>query len=526
MRRNSNLSVGQRVSSGSTDAAASSSNVLKHLVDDVFTKWVTPQNNSFWFAIDPYVSIGLFADAVLSLPPKLPRERSYVYVELGITSRVDIRNGAFSVEGKLSPNSFILHPSCHLLGGFALYYWFDPSPYAGDFVFTIGGYHPAYQPPSHYPRPQRLTISWQLDSNLSITGESFFAITPKVCMGGGSLSVLFQLGGLRAHLNVHARFLMVWSPFHFMGDIGVSGPRSCACSHSLWLFGFDIYFGSHPSPPPPLSLEEFWDLLSRSSNQSNSGHDAGITLVVESGYVQGKSSQVSPKPGEPWIVTAGQFKFNAQCRFALRNVKYKSGSDWTDVCASPTPPNVYSKPMHTTKPVESILKINILDNETSQDVGGFTFLPLTKNVPSAMWGQYDSNNDPSHGHTPDDLLDSNNSTVRDMLTGIHVIAPKAKYPDDHILPFNAHDTMFVEILKGGRFPVENPSREANAWLPKTTSWNGAKQAWSEPAETCELAVREWANVFGWVGKFIGKPPTFLVDNLEKVYLYIPEVTSS
>ncbi|KAK2465648.1 hypothetical protein APHAL10511_002192 [Amanita phalloides] len=560
------------VSSGSTDAAASSSNVLNILSDDVFTKWVTPQNNSFWFAvglealafevldvravaiieIDPYVSIGLFADAVLSLPPKLPRERSYVYVELGITSRVDTRYGIFSVEGKLSPNSFILHPSCHLLGGFALYYWFDPSPYAGDFVFTIGGYHPAYQPPSHYPRPQRLTISWQLDSNLSITGESFFAITPKVCMGGGSLSVLFQLGALRAHLDAHAQFLMVWNPFHFMGDIGVSvgvgfhgkflfwtysieidisaslhleGPPFGGNVHvNFWLFGFDIYFGNHPGLPPPLSLDEFWDLLSRSSNQPNSGHDAGITLVVESGYAQGKSSQVTPKPGEPWIVTAGQFKFNAQCRFALHVVKYKDESDWVDVYQSGV--SVYSKPMHTTEPIESILEIKILDKETSQDVGGFTFLPLTKNVPSAMWGQYDSNNDPSRGRASNDLLNGNNSTVKDMLTGMHVVAPKPEYPDDHIPPFNAHDAMFVEILKDEKFPVVNPSPEANAWLPKPISWNGAKQAWSKPAETCKVAVSEWANVFGWVGKFIGKPPTVLVDNLEKVYLYIPEITSS
>ncbi|KAK2465661.1 hypothetical protein APHAL10511_002205 [Amanita phalloides] len=109
---------------------------------------------------------------------------------------------------------------------------------------------------------------------------------------------------------------------------------------------------------------------------------------------------------------------------------------------------------------------------------------------------------------------------------MHVIAPKPEYPDDHIPPFNAHDAMFVEILKDEKFPVVNPSPEANAWLPKTTSWNGAKQAWSEPAETCKAAVREWANVFGWVGKFVGKPPTVLLNNLEKVYLYVPNITSS
>ena len=145
------------ISNESADAASSSSNVLSILSDDTFTKWVTPQNDSLWFAaglevlafevldvravaiieIDPFVSIGLFADAVCSLPPMVPRNECYVYVELGITCRVDIRYGTFSVEGKLSPNSFVLHPSCHLLGGFALYYWFDPSPYAGDFVFSV-----------------------------------------------------------------------------------------------------------------------------------------------------------------------------------------------------------------------------------------------------------------------------------------------------------------------------------------------------------------------------------------------------
>ena len=87
--------------------------------------------------IDPYVTLGLFADAVCSLPAGQPRDSCFTYVELGITCRVDIKNGSFSVEGKLSPNSFIIHPSCHLLGGFAMYYWFDPSPYAGDFVFSV-----------------------------------------------------------------------------------------------------------------------------------------------------------------------------------------------------------------------------------------------------------------------------------------------------------------------------------------------------------------------------------------------------
>ena len=232
-------------------------------------------------------------------------------------------------------------------------------------------------------------------------------------MGGGSLSILLQSGALRAHLDAHASFLMVWNPFHFMGDIGVSihvgfhgkflfwtynietdisaslhleGPPFGGNVHvDFWLFGFDIYFGSHPDPPPPLSLDEFWTLLSRSNNQPDTGHDAGITLVVESGYAQGKSKQVTPKAGQPWIVAAGQFKFNIQCRFALHSVEYNSESSMENVCKSKI--LIYSKPMHTTEPIESSLKITIFDRQTSKNAGGFTFRPLTKNVPSAMWGK-------------------------------------------------------------------------------------------------------------------------------------------
>ena len=71
-------------------------------------------------------------------------------------------------------------------------YWFAGSGHEGDWVFTVGGYHPAFQIPDHYPRPDRLTILWDLGAGLTVTGQAYFAITPKVCMGGGSLSVVLS----------------------------------------------------------------------------------------------------------------------------------------------------------------------------------------------------------------------------------------------------------------------------------------------------------------------------------------------
>ena len=138
----------------------------------------------------------------------------------------------------------------------------------------------------------------------------------------------------------------------------------------------------------------------------------------------------------------------------------------------------------------------------------------------------DSTNDPSHGGSTDSLLDGNNSTIKDALMGVQVICPLPEWPDDHIPPFNAHDAMFVEIIEGERFPIVQPSSQSQAWLPKETDWNGAKSAWSLPAQTAIEVATEWAIAFKWIDELVGNPPTLLVDKFEEVYLRIPMITSA
>jgi hypothetical protein len=172
------------------------------------TSIITPQDECYWLAagldgkllqvldvtavvvleFNPYVSLGIFAIAIGELPETNP----FLYIELGIAATVDFHTGALAILAQLTPNSFIIDPNCHLTGGFGLCTWFPPSDHAGDFVFTAGGYHNAYKPPPHYPVPPRLGISWSISSNLSITGEAYFAITPKACMAGGKLQANFD----------------------------------------------------------------------------------------------------------------------------------------------------------------------------------------------------------------------------------------------------------------------------------------------------------------------------------------------
>jgi hypothetical protein len=63
---------------------------------------------------------------------------------------------------------------------------------AGDFVFTVEGYHAAFQVPDHYPRSDRLKIFWDVGGGLKTLCKAYLAVTPKVCMLGGLLALLSQ----------------------------------------------------------------------------------------------------------------------------------------------------------------------------------------------------------------------------------------------------------------------------------------------------------------------------------------------
>jgi hypothetical protein len=129
--------------------------------------------------------------------------------------------GSFLVEAALAPNSYLLVPQCHLQGGFALCYWFEPNPASGDWVFTLGGYHPQFKPPAYYPNAKRIGISFKLGDNINVTGETYFAMCPKAVMGGGRQHYEVSIPLISAHLDAFADFLIMYKPFHYIADIGV-----------------------------------------------------------------------------------------------------------------------------------------------------------------------------------------------------------------------------------------------------------------------------------------------------------------
>ncbi|MFT3714066.1 MAG: hypothetical protein QM817_40915 [Archangium sp.] len=205
-----------------------------------------------------------------------------VSIELVLKISLSTANGNFGVEARLTENSWLFDKSCRLEGGFAFYVWFG-GEHAGDFVITLGGYHPRYEKPGHFPDIPRLGFSWTPADCLVIKGEAYFALTNTCVMAGCNLEARFDGGSaLAAWIIARVNILVSWKPFHYDFEIEVEvGVRflgiefAIGAAVRIWgpefamevrvklaVVTFTIRFGAdNAGRPPPLELEEFLNLL-------------------------------------------------------------------------------------------------------------------------------------------------------------------------------------------------------------------------------------------------------------------------
>lgn len=170
--------------------------------------------------------LALLGVATLRQPPA-PAPRALVFVEMALKVRFAPDDGLLSVTAVLTANSFLFDTRCKLTGGFAFCVWLPPTDpavvnRAGDFVLTLGGYHPKFRAPAHYPSVPRIGFDWQLpECGVTIKGEAYFALTPSFIMAGARLSAVFRAGDFSAWFDAHADFLVGWAPLHYDAEVGV-----------------------------------------------------------------------------------------------------------------------------------------------------------------------------------------------------------------------------------------------------------------------------------------------------------------
>ncbi|GIZ45483.1 hypothetical protein CKM354_000864800 [Cercospora kikuchii] len=517
--------------------------VMNQLVGQA-DSYVKPQEDSFWIAaglqakalqildvsaavileFNPYVNLGIFAKAIAQMPPApTPRIACFIYVELGIMCTVDFHAGAFRVEAQLSPNSFVIHPSCHLTGGFALCYWFGSSPYSGDFVFTVGGYHPMYKPPPHYPIPPRLGISWQMGP-VSIRGEAYFAITPQCCMGGGRLEVVFSAGLLCAYLTTYADFLIVYNPFYFMGEMGVcvgvrftmdilfvtihisvelnarlrlKGPEFGGSAYvDFWVFGFEVPFGAEAKRPGKKTLDEFVELLLQvpdadsvartaiADAQATTGQiDKLHVLSVEDGRYTNKAKDAISDPGAIWEVKRAGFQFRVQSRVPLQTITQPAASDTEPDLVLLEENPFYAKPMQLTTQLVSTMTVSIakIEKNGNNEVATFLPLPVIKSTPKALWDEYKPSTDPTSGQIkPSSLLSNSDSATMDLLMGATFCAPFPFRSYDKILKYNVLMSSSLDVFTLA--DVDADGKPLRPTLPSTNRFVSEQWQSAQPVE--------------------------------------------
>ncbi|MGO4257995.1 DUF6603 domain-containing protein [Marmoricola sp. RAF53] len=209
-----------------------------------------PERGSFWFAagisftcfslVDGIavvavafgngLEINLLGLARMALPnPAAP----LVSIELGLLARFSEREGVFLIRAALTDNSWLLYRDVRLTGGFAFATWWK-GPLSGQFVLTVGGYHPDFHVDG-YPDVPRVGLVWQVSDDIVIKGGSYFALTSEALMAGVGVEAVADFGWAWARARFGADGLIYFDPFWY--DVQVYATISAGVTIDTWLFG-------------------------------------------------------------------------------------------------------------------------------------------------------------------------------------------------------------------------------------------------------------------------------------------------
>ena len=137
-----------------------------------------PQRGKFWFAAGISFTCFTLVDGIAVLAVSFGRRAGDRPARAGPDGAAPARGGrwsrsssacsrgspparaSFLIRAALTDNSWLLYPDVRLTGGFAFATWWK-GPLAGQFVLTIGGYHPDFHRDG-YPEVPRLGLSWQV----------------------------------------------------------------------------------------------------------------------------------------------------------------------------------------------------------------------------------------------------------------------------------------------------------------------------------------------------------------------------
>ena len=275
-----------------------------------------------------------------------------------------------------------------------------------DFVLTLGGYHPKFEAPQHYPQVPRLAVNWQVSAELHVKADAYFALTGSALMAGGHLQAVYQHDKLKAWFNAGADFIVAWQPYHYDAeiyiDIGVSytfeifgnhtlsidlgadlhlwGPEFCGQATVHWsIISFTVRFGEDsPQQLKPIDWITFKGAFLPNEKQ-----------ICTVGVQQGLIRQITAENIDVWVVNAKEMVLMVNTVVPINSIENLSSYlQLTDLFAGNVNKPAIASMGLKDEDLESTLSITIT-REGSQAVknGAFQLTPCRKAMPAGLWGK-------------------------------------------------------------------------------------------------------------------------------------------
>lgn len=499
------------------------------------------------------LEIGILGTSWVALPPP-PSDFKFAFVELAIDIQILPDKGLISVTAILTPNSFVIAPDCHLTGGFAFYVWFGSNPHAGQFVLTVGGYHPRFSAPAYYPQVPRLGFNWNVSSVVVIGGDSYFALTSSAIMAGGGLSIIFHAGPIKAWFIAQMDALVQWAPFQYDLDISISigvqlkldlafftititlelgaaleiwGPDMGGKARiSVLIISFTIDFGADPpSANATISWSDFTaNLLPNKKPVKQKGNSLAIgntditptpailTITVAGGLQKIWTNETTKTAY--WIVRPAGFSFSAQTAFPATALTVSPANGETVQSWNATYDEVDVRPL-AAKINSSVMNVELRnedDNKVYSLLKNFDLETAISTVPAAKWGARVAKKDNGMAGEPE-----MNGFLTNRLMGFKSITPKAA-----MLTPNGPNALNIDAAIAFADIVVNLSQEYHLPLDSATKPVGTVpqgegvQSWSiiETALKDATVTAARTNVFNILIQQFGINP-LSNDNLEQ-----------
>jgi hypothetical protein len=218
----------------------------------------------------PGVVVILGEIKVLLPKPEVP----LVKMNMSVAGTLDYANKTFALDAALHDSIIEGYP---ISGQMGLRVKWGEQP---NFVASIGGFHPAYQPPKDFPKLQPMTLDLGQHGNASITVSGFFAVTSNTVQVGGDARLHAGGSGISLDASVSVKALFVFAPFHFEATIDAS------VKISFHGYGPSVHLHGLLEGPSPWHIRGelcvsivFWDACLGFNETFGGGETAGIPEI-------------------------------------------------------------------------------------------------------------------------------------------------------------------------------------------------------------------------------------------------------